>query len=70
MNVLAVSWYTDVLIVGGAIVTIGAAIGYLTSWGRGVLRGVLALRSRRAQRQAVAPATAEPSEAQVRVLNT
>lgn len=69
MNVLAVSWYKDVLIAAGAIVTIGAAVGYLTSWGRGVLRGALALRSRRAQRQAVAPATAEPSPAQVRILN-
>ena len=36
MNLLGLAWYSDVLIAAAAIGTIGAAVGYLTSWGRGL----------------------------------
>jgi hypothetical protein len=68
----AVAWYTDVLIVAGAIVTIGAAATYLTSWGRTGMRAVVAIARRRSEQRAIGPAgeeSTEPSNAQVLVLN-
>ena len=69
MGILAVAWYTEPLIVAGAIVTVGAAITVLTGWGRGVARGARALLQGRARRRAIPSAPPEPSGEQARVLN-
>ena len=69
VGILAVAWYTEPLIVAGAIVTVGAAITVLTGWGRGVARGARALLQGRARRRAIPSAPPEPSGEQARVLN-
>jgi len=50
VSVLGLTWYSDVLIAAAAIGTIGAAITYLTSWGRGLVNLVSRWRGGRPPR--------------------
>ena len=69
MTPLAVTWWNDVLIAAGAVAVVGAAIGYLTGWGRSVARAAFVLRQRRALRQPSSPEIPKPSPDQVRILD-
>ena len=77
MSLLGLAWYSDVLIAAAAIGTIGAAITYLTSWGRGLIDLVSRFRQRQFPRVSDAgpiaseleiPAIAEPELQSVALL--
>lgn len=71
MLALAVTWYGDILIAAGAIATLGAAVGYLTGWGRAAAHAVIAIGRRRASGETVEQKSvpAEPDPGQVNVLD-